>query len=67
MLVLLAVLFFVVANPLAFEKVGEIIPGVEDGNGPTQMGVALHTVVFLILLVAADHAKIPKMIASKLP
>jgi len=47
-LVCLAVLFFVVANPMTYDLVNRVVP-VTDGMGcPSQMGVAVHAVVFAL-------------------
>ena len=47
-LVCLAVVFFVVANPMTYDLVNRVVP-VTDGMGcPSQMGVAVHAVVFAL-------------------
>ena len=70
MLVLLAVLFFVVSNPMMYERVDGLLSKlgvrVMDEEGPTQLGVALHTVVFLILVVLLQRLKLPAMVKSTL-
>ena len=52
----LGVLFFVVANPMTYDLVDSVVP-VKDVNGPTQYGVLLHTVVFLIFAVLIANMK----------
>lgn len=46
--VVLGILFFAVANPMMYDIVDSLVP-VKDANGPTQYGVLLHAVVFMIL------------------
>lgn len=48
-ILVLGVLFFVVANPFTFDIVDQVIQ-VKDSNGPTQMGVAIHAIVFMIFI-----------------
>lgn len=50
------VLFFVVANPMTYDLVDSVV-SVKDANGPTQYGVLLHSVVFMLLLVLVAKMK----------
>ena len=67
MLITLGVLFFVVSHPKMYELVQQFLPQVADEAGPTNVGVLLHTVVFLILVVLANKAKLPAFVAKVLP
>ena len=71
MLLLLAVLFYVVSNPLMYDQVDSLLSkvgvSVMDEDGPTQLGVALHTVVFLILLVLMLKLKVPSKLSGMVP
>ena len=67
MLITLGILFFVVSNPMMYEQVQQLLPQVADENGPTQVGVLLHAVVFLVLVVLANKAKLPAFVAKFLP
>ena len=49
-------LFFVVANPMTYDLVDSVV-SVKDANGPTQYGVLLHSVVFMLLLVLVAQMK----------
>ena len=49
-------LFFVVANPMTYDLVDSVV-SVKDANGPTQYGVLLHSVVFMLLLVLVAKMK----------
>jgi len=53
MILLLGLLFFAVSHPMAFEYVGKLVK-VKDEDGPTNMGLLLHTVVFLLLVVLLE-------------
>ena len=55
----LGVLFFAIANPITYDLVDSLgLVSVKDGNGPSQLGVAIHSVVFMILvLVIAQMGK----------
>ena len=52
----LGLLFFVVANPMTYDIVDSLVP-VKDANGPTQYGVVLHAVVFVLLAIFANRMK----------
>lgn len=52
----LGVLFFVVSNPMTFDLVDSVV-SVKDSNGPTQMGVLIHAVVFMILAILVARMK----------
>ena len=53
MIILLGLLFFAVSHPMAFDYVGKFV-NVQDEDGPTNMGLLLHTVVFLLLVVLLE-------------
>ena len=55
----LGVLFFAIANPMTYDIVDSLgLVSVKDANGPSQLGVAIHSVVFMILaLVIANMSK----------
>ena len=55
-LMILAILFFVVSHPKMYDLVDRIVP-VKDGPVPSDMGVALHSLVFLVMLVVAQPIK----------
>ena len=44
-----ALLFFLVANPVTFQFVNRLIPGVANNGCPTAFGFVLHTLVFFAL------------------
>jgi hypothetical protein len=47
----LGVLFFAIANPMTYDLVDSLgLVSVKDGNGPSQLGVGIHSVVFMILV-----------------
>lgn len=49
-LICLAVVFFIVGNPMTYDLVNRVVP-VTDGMGcPSQMGVAVHAVVFALVV-----------------
>tara|TARA_B110000977_G_scaffold84695_1_gene113097 strand:- start:10566 stop:10781 length:216 start_codon:yes stop_codon:yes gene_type:complete len=52
----LGVLFFVISNPMTFDLVDSVIT-VKNANGPTQMGVGIHAVVFMILTILVSKMK----------
>jgi hypothetical protein len=54
--VVLGVLFFVIANPMTFDLVDSVVP-VKDANGPTQYGVLIHAVVFMIVALLLQRMK----------
>ena len=54
--VVLGLLFIVVANPMTYDLVDSVV-AVKDANGPTQYGVILHSVVFMILAVLVSRMK----------
>lgn len=64
MLVLLGLLFFAVANPMTFDFVDRFV-NVKGDECPTQLGMLLHTVVFLLLAVflekSAKMIPLPKL------
>ena len=47
--IILGILFFVIANPMTYDLVDSVV-SVKDSNGPTQTGVLIHTIVFMILV-----------------
>ena len=52
----LGLLFFAVANPMTYDLVDSVV-SVKDANGPTQYGVLLHSVVFMILAILVAKLK----------
>ena len=52
----LGLLFFVVANPMTYDIVDSLV-SVKDANGPTQYGVLLHAVVFMVLAILVAKTK----------
>ena len=44
-----ALIFFLVANPVTFRFMNDLIPGVANNGCPTAFGFVLHTVVFFAL------------------
>ena len=60
-LVCLAILFFVVANPETYRLVNSVLGGVvsvSDASGcPTQVGVAVHAVLFALVVSLLCRAK----------
>ena len=64
-LIMLGILFFIVANPMAYEQVDKFV-NVENANGPTQMGVGIHAVVFMILALLLTRLKLPSKAAKYL-
>ena len=61
---MLATFFFLVSNPVTYDfvqdNIASSIPGFPDvvktGQEPTQIGVAIHTFVFLLLLALFGFA-----------
>ena len=53
---MMAVMFFAVANPKTFELVHKAVPVLdEEKNGvPSQVGVAVHAVVFVLLMTLVN-------------
>ena len=52
----LGLLFLAVANPMTYDLVDSVV-SVKDANGPTQYGVLLHSVVFMILAILVSKLK----------
>ena len=52
----LGVLFFVIANPMTFDIVDSVVV-VKDSNGPTQIGVLIHAIVYMILVMLLGKMK----------
>ena len=52
----LGVLFFVIANPMTFDIVDSVV-AVKDSNGPTQIGVLIHAIVYMILVMLLGKMK----------
>ena len=52
----LGILFLAVANPMTYDLVDSVV-SVKDANGPTQYGVLLHSVVFMILAILVSKLK----------
>jgi hypothetical protein len=44
-----ALIFFLVANPVTFRFMNDLIPGVANNGCPTAFGFVLHTIVFFAL------------------
>lgn len=53
----LGLLFLAVANPMTYDLVDSVV-SVKDANGPTQYGVLLHSVVFMILAILVAKLKL---------
>jgi hypothetical protein len=53
----IGVLFFVVSNPMTFDLVDSVGLSVKDSNGPTQTGVLIHAVVFMLLAMLISKMK----------
>ena len=53
----LGLLFLAVANPLTYDLVDSVV-SVKDANGPTQYGVILHSIVFMILAILVAKLKL---------
>jgi hypothetical protein len=56
-ILMMGVLFFIVGNPMTYDLVDKYIP-VTDSNGPTQLGVVFHAIVFCILLSLLSKYKL---------
>ena len=67
MLITLGVLFFVVSHPKMHKLVQQYVPEVADDVGPTNVGGIIFAIVFLILVVLANKAKLPAFVAKVLP
>ena len=52
----IGVLFFVIANPMTYDLVDNVVP-VKYSNGPTQLGVLIHAVVFMILALLLQRMR----------
>ena len=50
--VLMAIAFFAVANPKTYGLVNKVVPVLKDEKDgePTQLGVGLHAIVFLMVI-----------------
>tara|TARA_B100001093_G_scaffold3139_1_gene3219 strand:+ start:6518 stop:6736 length:219 start_codon:yes stop_codon:yes gene_type:complete len=66
LVVVLTLLFFVVSNPMMYDLVDRYIPVKESGI-PSQIGVFLHALVFILILSILASENIVGNAAIKLP
>lgn len=55
-------IFFVVANPFTYSLTSKLFPMITDSQGkPTQVGVLIHSFVFLLLMFLGGLALRPRV------
>lgn len=64
--VVLSLLFFVVGNPMMYDLVDRIVPVKDAAGVPSQVGVFLHSLVFVLLLSVVASSQVVGKLAIKL-